>query len=183
MEPSFRAQNQAQIPASSNKSNQNQNHGFNFVPGIWAPECARIPAQENRRSGTHPSQKTGRPPATFLSREPHLKYGLSHVRSPPLLPVPWGHIQAFFSTANHSFECCKGIGIFKRKSCDTRTHGNGTPSPKTSPTFRVRFGDRFFLCFSDRLDTWPTCLASSPTHRHYAGAKRLTTSILCPISP
>ena len=30
------------------------------MPGIWAPKCARIPAQKNRRSGPHPSQKTGR---------------------------------------------------------------------------------------------------------------------------
>ena len=60
LEPRFRAQNQAQIPASSNKSNQNQNHGLGFVPGIWAPKCAQIPAQENRRGGLHPSQKTGR---------------------------------------------------------------------------------------------------------------------------
>ena len=33
--------------------------GLDSVPGIWAPKCARIPAQKNRRSGPRPSQKTG----------------------------------------------------------------------------------------------------------------------------
>ena len=60
LEPRFRAQNQAQIPGSSIKSNQNQNHGLDSVPGIWASKCAQIPAQENRWGRPHPSQKTGR---------------------------------------------------------------------------------------------------------------------------
>ena len=34
--------------------------GLDSVPGIWAPKRARIPAQKNRRSRPHPSQKTGR---------------------------------------------------------------------------------------------------------------------------
>ena len=49
--PRFRARNQAQIPASVNKTIGNQIHGLNSVPGIWVPKCARIPAQKFKKIG------------------------------------------------------------------------------------------------------------------------------------
>ena len=33
---------------------------LDFAPGIWAPKCARIPAQKNQGNWSHPFQKAGR---------------------------------------------------------------------------------------------------------------------------
>ena len=156
LKPRFRARNQTQILASSNKSKQNQNHGPNSVPGIWAPKRAWIPAQENRRGRPHPSQKSGRlllhvRPANLTPRTALLMLA----GSPSLLAVARVHMQAFFSTAGRFLECCKGIRIFDTQHCSTGTHGNGTPSPKTSPIFRVQFGDRFFVHLLSCIHTRP----------------------------
>ena len=109
----------------------------NFCAGIRAHFAAQIPAQQNRRSEPHPSQKTGRLlmhfcPGSFTSSTALLMLG-----PPPLLPAPWGQIQTFFSTVNRFLVRCRGIGISKRQSSGTGTPGNGTLSPKTVPIFRA----------------------------------------------
>ena len=87
-----------------------------------------------------------------------------------MLPVPWEQIQAFFSTVYRFLECCRGTGIFKRQSCGTGTHGNGTPSPKTSPIFCVCFGDRFLTRFPTRL--WFACVTFRPSRKGSAGSQK-----------
>ena len=50
------------------------------MPGIWVPKRARIPAQKNRRTGPHLSQKMGRLllhlcPGSFTSSTAFLMLG------------------------------------------------------------------------------------------------------------
>ena len=111
--------------------------GLDFPPGIWAPKCARIPAQKNQGSWPHPFPKAGRlllhvRPANLTPSTALLMLGTP--------PGCWhrGCIgRAFFSTASRFLQCSRSIFIFDQQNCGTGTHGNGTPSPKTSPIFRV----------------------------------------------
>ena len=118
------------------------------MPGIWAPKRARIPAQENRRGGPRPSQKTGRLLLHFSPGNLTSSTALLMLGPPPCCRYLGGHIQAFFPTADRFFECCRGTVICKWQSCGNGTHGNSTSSPKTSPIFWVCFADRFFNTLS-----------------------------------
>ena len=113
--------------------------GLDFVPGIWAPKCARIPAQKVRTiraCGVAMVQLCCRPSPTRTTDslpQPGRDSGLSMSR----------RVQSADSTAScGSDRAARVLSIQVLQAMisyteHTATPGNGTLSPKNMPRFRV----------------------------------------------
>ena len=128
--------------------------GLDFVPGIWAPKCARIPAQKARKiraSGVAVVQLCCRPSpirtADSLS-QPGRDSGLSMSRR-----VQSAASSKFCGSGRAArSHCIKVLQAMVSRTEHTATPGNGTLSPKTVPRIRARNQDLILEAVFSFLD-------------------------------
>ena len=145
-EPRFRRRSSPYVSGFNLFYSRRPESGLGFVPGIWAPKCARIPAQKNQKNqccvcghfGTLvPPVLSGPCPSTAQTSVCQC-YGGCNVQPVPKTAGAAGLLEI------SGLRCAKHSSVRETMFATPRY---GTWRPESGPIFRAQNQDRFLFEF------------------------------------